>query len=148
MITLNKASDISLVSIETLHEPFKLRVKQWYDAMIKCSIFPYIYEGFRSNERQAELYCLGRTLPGRIVTNALPHQSFHNYGLAFDWVPLKINDKANRMYDCDWDNEEAYLVGRKCAEPFKLRGLSWETPHLEDGTYENWRELKTIFKTC
>lgn len=147
MITLNKASEISLVAIETLHEPFKLRVKQWYDSMIKNSIFPYIYEGFRSNERQAELYCLGRTLPGRIVTNAMPGQSFHNYGLAFDWAPLRINDKANRMYDCDWDNEEAYLIGRKCADPLKLRSISWETPHLEDGTYENWRELKTVFKT-
>jgi peptidoglycan L-alanyl-D-glutamate endopeptidase CwlK len=52
-----------------------------------------ITEGFRSFERQKELYDQGRTKSGYIVTNAKPGQSLHNYGVAFDCV-FKINGKT------------------------------------------------------
>ena len=38
----------------------------------------------RTLDEQAHLYAQGRTLPGRIVTNAEPGQSPHNCGAAFD----------------------------------------------------------------
>lgn len=44
----------------------------------------------RSLERQAALYAQGRALPGPIVTNARPGDSFHNYGLALDVVPTEL----------------------------------------------------------
>ena len=44
-----------------------------------------IVEGYRSNERQAELYTQGRPT-GSIVTNAKAGESFHNYGVAVDFV--------------------------------------------------------------
>jgi hypothetical protein len=47
-----------------------------------------VTEGFRSIERQNELYAQGRTTKGNIVTNAKGGESFHNYGVAFDIVPL------------------------------------------------------------
>ena len=47
----------------------------------------------RDNECQAKLYAKGRTTPGPKVTNAKPGQSFHNYGVAFDVVPV-IDGKA------------------------------------------------------
>lgn len=43
-------------------------------------------DGFRTFERQNELYASGRTKPGPIVTNAKGGQSLHNYGVAFDIV--------------------------------------------------------------
>lgn len=43
----------------------------------------------RDNESQAALYAQGRTKPGKIVTNARAGQSFHNYGVAFDIVPVR-----------------------------------------------------------
>ncbi|MCD1627041.1 M15 family metallopeptidase [Seohaeicola saemankumensis] len=45
-----------------------------------------IVEGFRSNERQDELYAQGRTTPGIVVTNARGGESAHNYGVAVDFV--------------------------------------------------------------
>jgi peptidoglycan L-alanyl-D-glutamate endopeptidase CwlK len=36
--------------------------------------------------QQTKLYSAGRTNPGRIVTNAKPGQSPHNFGLAQDYV--------------------------------------------------------------
>jgi len=47
----------------------------------------------RTFEEQAELYAIGRTKPGNKVTNAQPGQSWHNFGLAFDVVPI-VNGKA------------------------------------------------------
>ena len=43
----------------------------------------------RSMAEQERLYAQGRTAPGKIVTKAKPGQSMHNYGLAFDVVPLR-----------------------------------------------------------
>lgn len=40
--------------------------------------------GYRTYPEQHELYSLGRTKPGRKVTNSKPGESMHNFGLAFD----------------------------------------------------------------
>lgn len=45
-----------------------------------------ITEGYRSFERQNELYAQGRTKPGPKVTNAKGGQSMHQYRVAFDVV--------------------------------------------------------------
>ena len=42
----------------------------------------------RTFEDQAELYAIGRTKPGKKVTNAPPGKSWHNFSLAFDVVPV------------------------------------------------------------
>lgn len=44
----------------------------------------------RSFATQAALHAQGRTAPGRIVTNAKPGHSFHNFGLALDVVPTEL----------------------------------------------------------
>jgi len=51
-----------------------------------------MFEGFRSPQRQDYLYQQGRSRPGNIITNARPWTSFHQYGLAADFV-LFINNK-------------------------------------------------------
>jgi peptidoglycan LD-endopeptidase CwlK len=57
-----------------------------------------IYCTLRLSFEQSELYALGRTVPGKIVTNAKPGKSLHNpdaFGKswAFDAVPM-LNGKA------------------------------------------------------
>ena len=47
---------------------------------------------YRDKEAQDALYAQGRTAPGAKVTNAKGGQSFHNYRLAYDVVPL-LNGK-------------------------------------------------------
>ena len=44
---------------------------------------------YRDEEAQEALYAQGRTAPGRKVTNARAGQSFHNYRVAYDVVPLR-----------------------------------------------------------
>lgn len=72
-----------------------------------------IVEGIRTLERQQELYNQGRTTPGPIVTNAQPGESFHNYGVAVDFVFRKEGYNAS---DTLWA-----LLG----EVGKKQGFEW-----------------------
>ena len=51
------------------------------DLLVTCTL--------RIFQEQAELYAIGRTKPGRKVTNAGPGDSWHNWGRAIDVVPLR-----------------------------------------------------------
>lgn len=45
-------------------------------------------QGYRSIAEQNAIYAQGRTKPGKRVTNAKGGSSLHNFGVAFDIVPL------------------------------------------------------------
>lgn len=98
------------------------------DILITCTL--------RSMEEQAALYAQGRTTPGRIVTNAQPGQSAHNYGLALDVVPV-VNGKP------DWDG--SHPVWHQIGALGQLRGLQWlwapGSPFIEQAHFQhsNWR---------
>ena len=49
----------------------------------------------RSMAVQEKLYAQGRTRRGRIVPNARPGYSFHNFGLALDVVPRELLSLPN-----------------------------------------------------
>lgn len=63
------------------------KAREFQDLADKAGVPFVITEGFRSNERQDELYAQGRTKPGNIVTMAKSGQSLHNYRVAFDIKP-------------------------------------------------------------
>jgi peptidoglycan L-alanyl-D-glutamate endopeptidase CwlK len=146
MITLAAARKISLEKIGTLNPIFAARAFKWYDAMTKAGHNPYIYCGLRSEAEQNELYKIGRDLPGRKVTNARGGQSFHNYGRAFDWVPLTANAKNPQMFEANWSNNLVYQQGQIEGTKFYFRWLSWETPHLEDANFKDWKDLQAFSK--
>ncbi|WP_066190805.1 peptidoglycan-binding protein [Gracilibacillus timonensis] len=94
-------------------------------------IFVRITEGYRSHARQNELYTQGRTKPGKVVTNARGGQSYHNYGLAVDYVLLSPDGKkALWQVNSDW---------RRVAAIAKSLGFEWggdwqtfkDYPHLQ-----------------
>ena len=87
-----------------------------------------IYEAFRFPERQADLYAQGRTKPGDIVTYALPWHSYHQYGLAVDFV-LLVNG------DWSWDSGGAKAAWwsrmHELGANEGLMRLHFEIPHLQ-----------------
>lgn len=85
-----------------------------------------ITDAFRSVEQQNQDYAKGRTAPGSIVTYAKGGESFHNYGLAFDVVPV-VNGKATYTYD--WN--KIGLLGKSV-------GLEWggDFPHPDRPHFE------------
>jgi peptidoglycan LD-endopeptidase CwlK len=62
---------------------------------------PFITCTRRTNEEQNQLYAIGRTLPGKIVTNARAGQSPHNYTISFAFDIAFLNT-ANKKGGLDW----------------------------------------------
>lgn len=61
---------------------FASRVEQALDECHRAGYPVFVFEGWRSPERQAAL--VQQNKPDRTVTNATPGFSFHQYGLAVD----------------------------------------------------------------
>ena len=79
----------------------------------------------RDAESQNALYAQGRTRPGKVVTNARAGQSWHNYGCAFDFVPI-VNGKAQ------WDDTRTF---ERCGAIAEGQGLEWA------GRWRSFKEL-------
>ena len=141
MITPSRAGEICDNKLLGLAEDFRERANEWIEKLRGKGILPLVYCGYRSMDEQRKLYAKGRSEPGKIVTYAKEGQSYHNYGLAFDWVPLKENPKNNGYYESDWENDEAYEMGEEIGKTLNLVSLKWETGHLQDGRYKTFRDI-------
>jgi peptidoglycan L-alanyl-D-glutamate endopeptidase CwlK len=60
----------------------------------------YVTCTLRTPEEQDELYEIGRSKPGKIITNARGGWSWHNYGLAVDFAVLH---DGTITWDAPWD---------------------------------------------
>lgn len=87
----------------------------------------------RSPTRQAELYAQGRSKPGKIVTNAKPWESSHQYGLAIDYCLIIDGKEAswNTVLDYDKDGISDWT---EVANIFKKHGWTWA------GDWKKFRE--------
>lgn len=110
-------------------EDLNPKVKEMAEAFIqKCDeagIDVMITSTYRDIESQNALYAQGRTTPGSIVTKAKGGQSYHNYQVAFDFVPL-VNGKA--MWNDTATFEKCGAIGESC-------GLEWA------GRWKTFKEL-------
>lgn len=111
-----------------LHPELRLRIQDLLETLQQESIPFQLFEGFRTPERQAELFSRGRTERGDIVTDATAWQSYHQYGAAADFV-LNIDGQwswsTEKGLKAHW--KRLHELGRKVG----LEPLSWEWPHLQ-----------------
>jgi peptidoglycan LD-endopeptidase CwlK len=105
--------------IEDLHPAVQVKCRRFLAECEKSGIDVIITSTYRDAESQNALYAQGRTLPGNIVTNARSGQSWHNWCVAFDVVPLRNGKPVWGTSGKDgelWQSIGA--VGRAC-------GLEW-----------------------
>lgn len=126
--------------IEDLN-PVVAEMARRFEAECKAEGIDFIFTStYRDNESQSALYAQGRTTPGKIVTNAKAGQSFHNFRVAFDVVPLRNGKPVWGTTGEDlklWQRMGA--IGKRC-------GLEWagewrtfrEFPHFQ---FTNGRTL-------
>jgi peptidoglycan LD-endopeptidase CwlK len=74
----------------------------------------FVTETRRSSERQAALWALGRTQPGRIVTHSQAGAGKHEFGIAFD-----VAFRGENLYPSDFKTwARLGAIGKAC-------GLTW-----------------------
>jgi hypothetical protein len=127
----------SIARLQLLHPEVRLIFKKFIeDCENAFNITLRIVQGLRTFEEQQSIYDQGRTKPGKIVTNAKPGSSYHNFGLSVDIVPI-TNGKA------DWNFDFKRLT------QFMPEGMVWggnfsklkDLDHFEYTKGNTWRTL-------
>ena len=117
-----------------LDPEFARRLVRFEGALAKQGIKVMMTCGYRSVAEQNRLYARGRTAPGSVVTSARGGYSWHNWGLAADYVFI-IDGKVS--WKGPWD--VFGRVARQC-------GLEWGGYWLrfKDRPHVQWTKGKTL----
>lgn len=116
-------------SLDDLLPPVRERALAFIAACRAEGIELLVTSTYRSLASQAVLYAQGRTKPGKRVTNARPGQSFHNWRVAFDVVPLRNGQPV-------WGTSGADgLLWQRIGELGEAAGLEWA------GRWKTFREF-------
>lgn len=116
-------------------------------------IYVRVTQGARSYKEQDDLYALGRTAPGKRVTNAKGGQSWHNFRLAYDVVILDWSI-TQKKYVANWDTNDPRWVhvgeiGENCGVEW---GGRWspknrDYPHFQyTSPFKNMAEARSLFE--
>ena len=76
-------------SLNDLHPKVKPMVEEFIQKCADNGIDLLVTSTYRDHESQNALYAQGRTAPGKKVTNAKGGQSWHNWRVAVDIVPMR-----------------------------------------------------------
>jgi len=137
---------ITLDRIAKLHPKLRDEVYEIYNVIcseLKGRAICRFSHTLRTFHEQNELYALGRTKPGKIVTNAKGGQSYHNYGLALDIVLLVDRDGNGTYESASWEtnvdfDRDGIADWQEVVKIFKLYGWEWggdwkfsDKPHFQ-----------------
>jgi peptidoglycan L-alanyl-D-glutamate endopeptidase CwlK len=108
-----------------------------------------VSQGLRTFKEQDDLFAIGRTKPGKKVTQAKGGQSIHNYGFAVDIVLIIDGKTASWDTFADWDGDQI-ADWQECVTIFKANGWIWggnwatfkDMPHFEKKGFK-WQVLAT-----
>lgn len=142
---------VSIKRITTLHPKI---ISEIGDILVECEkagVGIRITSAFRTAKEQNDLYAIGRTLPGKIVTNAKAWQSFHNYGLAVDICLYHKDGSISYSLNEDLD-QDGILDWMEVVKIFKAHGFEWagdwitfkETPHFQKSFGYTWEKLSAL----
>lgn len=137
----------SLSNLNTLHPKLRTTaIAAWGEAQdaMPANVQIVVIQGLRTFAESDALYEQGRTKPGEIVTNAAAGQSYHNYGLAWDFE-MFTNGKPDYVVGPNWLKVVSIMEGH---------GMYWggnfpegfhDNPHFEDRFGRNWRDLLVLY---
>jgi len=137
--------------LKDLHPKVAAMCSAFVSACKAQEIDVLITSTLRDFESQNALYAIGRTVMGstptkrnpmgRTVTSAKAGQSYHNYGVAFDFCPIKEGK-------CQWDNSDIF---KQCGVIAESVGLEWagrwkgnfrEAAHCQFTNGLHWSDLQ------
>lgn len=150
---------LTLNRISLLHPKVREEVKNAYlyvnNRLLGKGVRLRFSHTLRTNQEQDELYAVGRTKKGSVVTSARGGQSIHNYGLAFDIVLLIDTDGTGSFNTASWDrlkdfDNDGVTEWMEVVNYFKSIGWTWggdwknfkDYPHFQKTFGHTWRSLK------
>lgn len=148
---LSVLDERSIKNILTLHRKVQQIFANWVaecEVVARAHGYEYkVISGNRTWEEQAKIYAQGRTAPGKIVTNAKPGYSNHNYGIAVDMGVFKNGkylDGSNPS-----EAEAFHRIAAEVAEKYNIEwGGNWKSfkdyPHFEYKTGKTLSQLRQL----
>lgn len=102
-----------------------------------------VASALRTFKEQGELYAQGRTKPGKVVTNAEAGESYHNFGLAFDFCVVRRGRAV-------WDSKDPHW--KRFVKIAKTNGFEWggdwpnpDFPHFQVKNAPSLKGLRAKF---
>lgn len=148
---LSVLDERSAKNVATLHHKVQQIFNNWIaECQILAKAFGYEYKAISGNrtwEEQAKIYAQGRNAPGKIVTNAKPGYSNHNYGIAVD---MGVFEKGKYLDASSPSKAEAFhRKAAEIAEKYNIEwGGSWKSfkdyPHFEYRTGKTLAQLRQL----
>ncbi len=144
-----------------LHEEVRGRANDLLTRAENRGLGILIVSGLRTFSEQRKLYALGRTAPGKIVTYAQPGESYHNFGMAFDfavlgqqgvvWNPehrewrafVRMGKRAGFDWGGDWSSFKDY-PHLQLADAPSLTSLRRQFPHGWRPSTPQWRSRDVL----
>ncbi len=124
----------TLKHLDGLHPILALRAQTLGELCKTRGLSFVVTAGLRSNAEQDALYAKGRTTEGKVVTKARGGESWHNYGLAFDFVSVDGSQLSHERFIWNDDAPEWQQIG----ELGESLGLEWggrwgfkDKPHFQ-----------------
>lgn len=137
-------TEISYIRLNELHPAIRAKGILAYDKSVKTTpvgVHPVITETLRSFEKQLAYWKQGRDNKHEVITYSKPGQSYHQYGLALDFV-LVVDGHLHWAVDHNWITvincfkEQGFSSGIYF-KPEKKR----DPPHIQNRMGYTWREL-------
>lgn len=131
---------MSNLLIETLEPEFGVKIGALIPLVNEATGRDWrVVQGRRTIAEQNGLYAKGRTVPGNIVTNAPGGSSAHNFGLAADIAPMKIDGS-----DIDWNAPDSLFkqmadiaIAQGLTAGYYFKSMKGGDPdHIEDPTWK------------
>ena len=161
---MNRLDIKSLQRIDLLHPKLRDEAKQILadinEALTGRAICRFTHT-LRTFAEQDALYAIGRTRPGRIVTDAEAGESYHNYGLAIDICLLKDTNGDGTFDTASWEtnvdfDKDGIADWMEIVEIFTKYGWQWgliaengtryDKPHFQKTFNYSIKQLQALNK--
>lgn len=138
-------ADSHVERVEKLQPAARVRARAAFQKAEEKGLSVLVASGLRSFAEQDALFALGRTKPGKVVTNAQAGESYHNFGLAFDFCLLRQGRALFDQREPDW---------KKFVKIAKDHGFEWggdfsnpDFPHFQFKNPPSLTGLRAEFPT-
>jgi peptidoglycan L-alanyl-D-glutamate endopeptidase CwlK len=136
-------------TLESLYPPFREIIEKHLIKIQQENLNAYLFETYRSFDRQLELYSQGRKQnsngqwnivdKNKIITKALPGKSWHTYGLAVDYAFDGNTQKAGMQWT--WDDADVTKPGNQPLPWNRLGKLGIDCGLEWAGNWVNFKEF-------